>query len=110
MKPHIYVVGIGPGSLQGMTLEAKAVLEGCDCIVGYHTYIDLIRDYFPDKEFVVTGMTQEVARCRLVLERAFKARTWPLSPAATPASTAWPASCTKWLPTRRTLKSTSFPA
>ena len=47
MKPHIYVVGIGPGSLQGMTLEAKAVLEGCDCIVGYHTYIDLIRDYFP---------------------------------------------------------------
>lgn len=72
MKPHIYVVGIGPGSLQGMTLEAKAVLEGCDCIVGYHTYIDLIRDYFPDKEFVVTGMTQEVARCRLVLERALQ--------------------------------------
>lgn len=55
-----------------MTLEAKAVLEGCDCIVGYHTYIDLIRGYFPDKEFVVTGMTQEVARCRLVLERALK--------------------------------------
>ncbi|WP_306539654.1 precorrin-3B C(17)-methyltransferase [Megasphaera sp.] len=72
MKPHIYVVGIGPGSQAGMTLEAKAVLEGCDCIVGYHTYIDLIRGYFPDKEFVVTGMTQEVARCRLVLERALK--------------------------------------
>ena len=72
MKPHIYVVGIGPGSEQGMTLEAKAVLEGCDCIVGYHTYIDLIRSYFPDKEFVVTGMTQEVARCRLVLERALE--------------------------------------
>ena len=72
MKPHIYVVGIGPGSQEGMTLEAKAVLEGCDCIVGYHTYIDLIRGYFPDKEFVVTGMTQEVARCRLVLERALE--------------------------------------
>ena len=28
MKPHIYVVGIGPGSQQGMTLEAQAVLEG----------------------------------------------------------------------------------
>ena len=34
MKPHIYVVGIGPGSQQGMTLEAKLSLKAVTAIVG----------------------------------------------------------------------------
>ena len=75
MKHRIYVVGIGPGSLQGMTLQAREILDGCDCIVGYDTYIDLIRHYFPDKEFVTTGMTKEVERCRMVRDRAKQGQT-----------------------------------
>ena len=72
MKHRIYVVGIGPGSLQGMTLQAREILDGCDCIVGYDTYINLIRHYFPGKEFVTTGMTKEVERCRMVRDRALQ--------------------------------------
>ena len=75
MKHRIYVVGIGPGSLQGMTLQAREILDGCDCIVGYDTYIDLIRHYFPDKEFVTTGMTKEVERCRMVRDRSLQGQT-----------------------------------
>lgn len=75
MKHRIYVVGIGPGSLQGMTLQAREILDGCDCIVGYDTYINLIRHYFPGKEFVTTGMTKEVERCRMVRDRALQGQT-----------------------------------
>ena len=68
----IYVVGIGPGNLEEMTLRAKKALEDSKIIVGYSTYIDLIRDYFPDKDFISSGMTREVERCKLVLEKALE--------------------------------------
>ena len=70
MRQTIYVVGIGPGKLEGMTLEAKHVLETCDVIVGYTTYTDLLKPSFPDKEYLTTGMRQEIERCRLCFELA----------------------------------------
>jgi precorrin-3B C17-methyltransferase len=70
MNPVIYVVGIGPGRLEEMTIQARRILEECDCIVGYNTYIDLIREYFPHKSFLMTGMTKEKERCRMVLDKA----------------------------------------
>lgn len=70
MKAPIFVVGIGSGGYNGMTGEAVQVLESCDCIVGYTTYIKLIESFFPEKEKIATGMTKEVERCRLALELA----------------------------------------
>lgn len=64
------VVGIGPGSYDGMTVGAVKALENADLIVGYTTYCDLMRPYFPDKKFLSTPMMQEVERCRLALEHA----------------------------------------
>ncbi len=75
MKHTIYVVGIGPGKQAGMTLEAQRVLEQCDCIVGYNTYIKLIENQFSHKELLMTGMKKEVDRCRLVLEKAREGKT-----------------------------------
>ena len=63
-------VGLGPGGADDLTLRARAALEEAEVIVGYTTYVNLIRDAFPRKEFVVTGMRGEVERCRLALERA----------------------------------------
>ena len=60
MDGMIYVVGIGPGKKEGMTLEAEEILEKCDIIVGYKTYVDLIKDSFPEKEFYANGMTMEI--------------------------------------------------
>lgn len=66
----IKVVGIGPGNPEEITPRARAAIEGADLVVGYNTYIDLIEPHFPGKTFVRSGMTREVERCRLVLEKA----------------------------------------
>lgn len=67
---QLYVVGIGPGEEQKMTLEAGSVLEACDVIAGYQVYVDLIREKYPSKEYIVTAMKQEKERCLLALEAA----------------------------------------
>lgn len=64
---RLYVVGIGPGSLEGMTGEARQVLENCQVIAGYTVYADLVRDQFPRKEYLTTPMTREEERCRMAL-------------------------------------------
>lgn len=45
----LYIVGFGPGGYETMTVEAVRVLEDSDLIVGYTTYVDLIRPWFPGK-------------------------------------------------------------
>lgn len=66
----LYVVGIGPGSYEGMTIGAVKALEQADLIVGYTVYCKLIKPYFPAKKFLSTPMMKEVERCRLALEHA----------------------------------------
>ena len=71
----LYVVGIGPGEYEQMTLKAVRVLESSQLIVGYTVYIDLIRPHFPDKEMMATPMMKEVERCRIALQEADKGWT-----------------------------------
>ncbi|MBQ5431110.1 MAG: precorrin-3B C(17)-methyltransferase [Lachnospiraceae bacterium] len=66
----IYIVGIGPGESAGMTAQARAVLEKSDIIIGYTLYVKLVEKNFPGKEFMTTGMRQEMDRCRLCFEKA----------------------------------------
>ena len=68
------VVGIGPGNYENMTIAADRALSACDVIVGYPVYIDLVRDRYPDKEFLSTGMTQEAKRCRMALDLALSGK------------------------------------
>lgn len=70
----VYVVGIGPGAYELMTIKAAKVLESCDTIVGYTVYVDLVKEHFPGKEFLTTPMTQEVERCELAFEEAAKGK------------------------------------
>ncbi|MBE6013824.1 MAG: precorrin-3B C(17)-methyltransferase [Lachnospiraceae bacterium] len=70
----MYVVGIGPGGYEYMTIKAANVLKEVDVIVGYTVYIDLVKDQFPDKEFLSTPMRKEVDRCRLAFEEAAKGK------------------------------------
>lgn len=69
------VVGLGPGAGKDMTGRARDALREAELIVGYTAYIDLIRDFFPSKEFASTGMTKEVDRCRMAVEAAANGRT-----------------------------------
>lgn len=71
----IYVVGIGPGDEENITLKAHKALESCDVIVGYKTYIDLVKDRFPDKEIIESSMRSEIERCRICVREAKNGKT-----------------------------------
>ncbi|NFO10713.1 precorrin-3B C(17)-methyltransferase [Clostridium botulinum] len=62
------VIGIGPGSIDNMSIRAKNAIENSDIIVGYTKYIDMVKDLLKDKEIYSTGMMGEEARCKEALE------------------------------------------
>lgn len=70
MEKKLYVVGIGPGAGDKMTIEARAILEEVQVIAGYTAYVDLVKNDFPDKEYIVNGMMREEERCRQAYEAA----------------------------------------
>lgn len=70
----LYVVGIGPGAADEMTLRAHAALERAQVIVGYGAYIELVKPLFPDKEYLETPMRRETERCRMAIDSALSGR------------------------------------
>lgn len=75
MSNLLYAVGIGPGDELYMTREASDAISASDVIVGYKTYINLIRNRYPEKEYYINGMRQETERCRRALEIASEGKT-----------------------------------
>lgn len=71
----IYVIGIGPGSLETITYEARKAIEDSEVIVGYKTYIDLISGIAKDKEVISNGMKQETDRVKKAVEISKTGRT-----------------------------------
>ena len=71
----LYVVGIGPGNYENMTVKADRALRACDVIIGYTVYVDLVRKWYPDKQYLSTGMTMETERCKMALEIAGSGKT-----------------------------------
>lgn len=71
----LYVVGIGPGAPEDMTLRAKNALEDAQVIAGYGVYVDLVRPMFPEKEYLTTAMRRESERCRMAIDAACGGKT-----------------------------------
>lgn len=46
------------------------MLQAVDAVVGYTTYIDLVKPLLAGKEVVATGMRQEVARVEAAIDLA----------------------------------------
>lgn len=63
-------MGIGPGDPDHMSLRAFKVIKEAEVIIGYKTYIELISDLIEGKEVISSGMTREVERSLLAIERA----------------------------------------
>lgn len=63
-------MGIGPGSPEDMSPRAAAAIEQAEIIVGYDTYLDLIRPLLGNKEIIGTGMMQEIDRCQAAVDQA----------------------------------------
>ncbi|MBR5360613.1 MAG: precorrin-3B C(17)-methyltransferase [Lachnospiraceae bacterium] len=53
-----------------MTIEADNVLKDADVIVGYETYLSLVKDTYPNAEYISTPMRKERERCVLAYEAA----------------------------------------
>lgn len=64
-------MGIGPGSVEHMTLKAKNEIERADVIVGYASYVNLIRSLIsPEAEVIAGKMGGEIERARIAVRKA----------------------------------------
>ncbi|MCQ2085365.1 MAG: precorrin-3B C(17)-methyltransferase [archaeon] len=70
MTGKLIVVGFGPGSKGDMTLRAVEAIETADIVTGYTTYVKILKEFFPDKNYKATGMMKEIDRCRMAIEDA----------------------------------------
>jgi len=65
----LYVIGIGPGDIEQMSLRAYRLLQEVDVVVGYQTYIQLVSEITTDEqEIISTGMGSEVERSQRAIE------------------------------------------
>jgi len=58
-----------------MTARAVDAIASSDVVVGYKTYVDLVRDVIRDQMIIRTGMTEEVQRAQKAVELARAGRT-----------------------------------
>lgn len=72
---RLFIVGIGPGNKENMSMEAMDAMESSHILVGYTKYIQLVKSLFPEKEVFTNGMKQEVDRCRKAMELANEGKT-----------------------------------
>lgn len=65
----LYVVGIGPGCEEMLTLRAKVVLESSDYVIGHKTYLNFVRHILKG-EVIESGMGREVERVKQAVQLA----------------------------------------
>ena len=68
VKGKLYVIGIGPGSLNSITPMAISALRSSELIIGYKTYLEHVRPLIEDKEVLSYSMTDEVKRAKRAIE------------------------------------------
>ncbi len=74
-QQKLYIVGIGPGSIEHLSKRAADVLQSVDTVAGYTMYIDLIRPLIADKNIISTGMMKEVDRVEAALDIALSGKS-----------------------------------
>jgi precorrin-3B C17-methyltransferase len=56
--------------MENMSIRAVEVIKGSDCVIGYRTYINLIKELVEGKEVINSGMRAEIDRAFLAIEKA----------------------------------------
>jgi cobalt-precorrin 5A hydrolase / precorrin-3B C17-methyltransferase len=69
-RGKLTVVGTGPGSQQWMSPQVRATILAATDLVGYHTYLDLVKDLSVGKECHGSDNRVELDRSRLALDLA----------------------------------------
>lgn len=71
----VLIIGFGPGSFEHITQRAREAIEECEVILGYTTYVDLIRGLLREDQTVIqAGMTEEVGRAQEAVRQAEKGK------------------------------------
>lgn len=74
-KGKLLLIGFGPGHEQHMTGRAREAIAESDSIIGYNTYVDLIKPLLTDQAIIRTGMTEEVSRAQEAVRQAEEGKT-----------------------------------
>jgi len=69
-KGRLYIIGIGPGSVEQLTVKAREVILNSDYIVGNGTYLDQMASLLDRQNIVRSAMGKEVDRARKAVELA----------------------------------------
>lgn len=67
-RGRLYVVGIGPGAKELMTVKALRALLSVEAVVGYKSYLKQIEDLIKGKEIYSFSMTEEIRRVKKAIE------------------------------------------
>lgn len=73
-KGKLFLVGFGPGNHDNITFRAKQAIDESEIIIGYRTYINLVKELINGKQVIYTGMTEELARARKAIETAYEGK------------------------------------
>ena len=74
-KGKIYVIGFGTGKREFMTFEAAEAIECSDIVIGYTSYINILKKTFPYLNYVSSPMRKETERCKMALDEAESGKT-----------------------------------
>ncbi len=74
-KGKILLVGFGPGAEAHMSVRALQAIEEAHVVIGYSTYINLVKNLLAGKEVIRKGMTEEIDRCIEAYEQAQLGKT-----------------------------------
>lgn len=69
-RGKIMLVGLGPGSHDYLTGRARTAIAEADTVIGYATYIRLVKDLLDGKEVIKKAMTEELDRAIEAYDRA----------------------------------------
>lgn len=58
----LYVIGLGPGGRDYLTLRAIEAIKESDLIVSYTKYLKYAKDLVEGKEVFTSGMKEEIKR------------------------------------------------
>lgn len=61
------IVGIGPGNDEHITPAALQAIKSADHVIGYTTYLRLIKQHIVGKTITRTGMSEEIERARTAI-------------------------------------------
>lgn len=69
-RGKLLIIGFGPGAYEHITERALQAIKESEVVIGYNTYVDLIRGLLTDQDIVRTGMTEEVSRAQEAVRQA----------------------------------------